>query len=86
VRGAVERRESRGAHQRADLPELDPQLAVNFRTRLRPAAGAAAGDDPWPGGALETVAVPVPALPEALRSLVAAGAAHPVPVAGRLLE
>jgi len=88
VRGAAQRRESRGAHQRADFPELDPRLVVNFRTRLRPAAGAGggAGADPWPGGALETVAVPVPPLPEALRPLVAAGAAHPVPVAGRLLE
>ena len=88
VRGAAQRRESRGAHQRADFPELDPRLVVNFRTRLRPAAGAGggAGADPWPGGALETVAVPVPPQPEALRPLVAAGAAHPVPVAGRLLE
>jgi succinate dehydrogenase / fumarate reductase flavoprotein subunit len=28
--GAIERRESRGAHQRSDYPELDPELTVNF--------------------------------------------------------
>jgi succinate dehydrogenase / fumarate reductase, flavoprotein subunit len=30
LRGAIERRESRGGHQRSDYPELDPELAVNF--------------------------------------------------------
>jgi succinate dehydrogenase / fumarate reductase, flavoprotein subunit len=30
LRGAIERRESRGAHQRSDYPELNPELAVNF--------------------------------------------------------
>lgn len=34
VRGAVERRESRGAHQRKDYPELDEALTVNFIVRL----------------------------------------------------
>jgi succinate dehydrogenase / fumarate reductase flavoprotein subunit len=34
MRGALARRESRGAHQRADYPALDPALAVNFRIRL----------------------------------------------------
>ncbi|RIK39821.1 MAG: hypothetical protein DCC55_16935 [Chloroflexi bacterium] len=34
LRGALERRESRGAHQRSDYPNLDPALRVNFVTRL----------------------------------------------------
>lgn len=34
VRGAIERRESRGAHQRADYPDTDPSLQVNFVIRL----------------------------------------------------
>lgn len=28
--GAIERRETRGAHNRSDYPELDPELTVNF--------------------------------------------------------
>jgi succinate dehydrogenase / fumarate reductase, flavoprotein subunit len=32
--GALERRESRGAHQRIDFPETNPQLKVNFRTYM----------------------------------------------------
>ena len=32
--GALARRESRGAHQRRDFPQLDTDLRVNFRTRL----------------------------------------------------
>ncbi len=34
VRSAIERRESRGAHQRTDYPELDPALMVNFVIEL----------------------------------------------------
>lgn len=34
LRGAIERRESRGAHQRSDYPELDPALRVNFIVQL----------------------------------------------------
>jgi succinate dehydrogenase / fumarate reductase, flavoprotein subunit len=34
VRGAIERRETRGAHNRSDYPELDPALELNFYTRL----------------------------------------------------
>jgi succinate dehydrogenase / fumarate reductase flavoprotein subunit len=34
VRCAAERRESRGAHQRYDFPELNPALNVNFLIRL----------------------------------------------------
>ncbi|HKQ01083.1 MAG TPA: FAD-binding protein [Actinomycetes bacterium] len=32
--GALARTESRGAHQRRDHPELDPELQVNFQARL----------------------------------------------------
>jgi succinate dehydrogenase / fumarate reductase, flavoprotein subunit len=34
LRGALERRESRGAHQRSDYPQLDPALTVNFVVQL----------------------------------------------------
>lgn len=34
IRGAIERRESRGAHNRSDFSELDLSLQVNFYTRL----------------------------------------------------
>jgi succinate dehydrogenase / fumarate reductase flavoprotein subunit len=30
ILGAIERRETRGAHNRSDYPELDPNLKVNF--------------------------------------------------------
>jgi len=30
ILGAIERRETRGAHNRSDYPELDPDLKVNF--------------------------------------------------------
>ena len=51
-------RESRGAHQRRDHPELDPALRVNFQARLdgtgrldrqRPACAGRAGPS-WPAG------------------------------------
>ncbi|MGH2760227.1 MAG: FAD-dependent oxidoreductase [Actinomycetota bacterium] len=34
IRGAIERRETRGAHNRSDYPALDPALQVNLYTRL----------------------------------------------------
>jgi succinate dehydrogenase / fumarate reductase flavoprotein subunit len=34
VRGALERRETRGAHNRSDHPNLDPTFDVNLYTRL----------------------------------------------------
>jgi succinate dehydrogenase / fumarate reductase flavoprotein subunit len=34
VRSALERRESRGAHQRYDYPDVDPAQEVNYRVRL----------------------------------------------------
>jgi succinate dehydrogenase / fumarate reductase flavoprotein subunit len=72
ILGALERRESRGAHQRADFPALDPAMAVNFHLRRQP------------GGALVLTAVPLPPIPEGLRALAQAPAA--LPVQGRLLE
>jgi succinate dehydrogenase / fumarate reductase flavoprotein subunit len=72
VRGALLRAESRGAHQRADHPRLDPALTLSFRTRRN-------GE-----GELETAPVPLPPLPDGLRSL--AEAEGELAVAGRLLE
>ena len=45
LRGAMARQETRGAHNRSDFPELDPEMKVNFivardshaRMRLEPA-------------------------------------------------
>jgi succinate dehydrogenase / fumarate reductase, flavoprotein subunit len=51
LRCALERRETRGAQIRADYPELDPALQVNFLVDARM--------DPW--------REPVPPVPEALR-------------------
>jgi succinate dehydrogenase / fumarate reductase flavoprotein subunit len=51
LRGALERRESRGAHIRTDFPDLDPALEVNLYVDARM--------DPW--------GEPVPTLPDALR-------------------
>ena len=34
LRGALARRESRGAHQRRDHPELSPEQQVNYQIRL----------------------------------------------------
>jgi succinate dehydrogenase / fumarate reductase flavoprotein subunit len=36
LRGALERTESRGAHQRSDFPSLDPHLQVNFYVSRKP--------------------------------------------------
>jgi succinate dehydrogenase / fumarate reductase flavoprotein subunit len=51
LRCAIERRETRGAHNRADFPDLDPELQVNFYVD--------AGMDPW--------SEPVPSVPDELR-------------------
>jgi succinate dehydrogenase / fumarate reductase, flavoprotein subunit len=46
--GALSRRESRGAHQRRDFPQLVPGLRVNFQTRMDPAGGLAVAAEPVP--------------------------------------
>jgi succinate dehydrogenase / fumarate reductase flavoprotein subunit len=70
--GALARRESRGAHQRRDFPQLGPDLRVNFRTRSDP------------DGQLATAPDPVPPPPPELRAW--ADATQDLSVAGRLLE
>jgi succinate dehydrogenase / fumarate reductase flavoprotein subunit len=70
--GALARRESRGAHQRRDFPQLDTDLRVNLRTRLD-------GTSP-----LTIDAQPVPPVPPDLASWTQSG--EVLGVAGRLLE
>lgn len=49
VMGALARHESRGAHSRADFPELDPEGLVHHRVRLDPSTGGLVGSsDPVP--------------------------------------
>ena len=69
---ALERRESRGAHYRADFPTLDPGLQRNFYARQERREGP-----------LTVWSEPVPGMSEALSRLVAD---DELPVAGRLLE
>jgi succinate dehydrogenase / fumarate reductase flavoprotein subunit len=71
LRGALERRESRGAHQRSDHPALDAALRVNVTIERR-------GDE------LTLSRHPVPEVPAELRRWVEE--ADEVAVAGRLLE
>jgi succinate dehydrogenase / fumarate reductase flavoprotein subunit len=70
--GALARRESRGAHQRRDFPQLDTDLRVNFRTRLDGTSH------------LTITAQPVPPVPPELASWTESG--EVLGVAGRLLE
>jgi succinate dehydrogenase / fumarate reductase flavoprotein subunit len=58
LRSALERRESRGSHQRYDYPELDPAQEVNYRVRR--------GED----GALTISSTLVPQIPDELRGFV----------------
>jgi succinate dehydrogenase / fumarate reductase, flavoprotein subunit len=70
---ALERRETRGAHNRSDFPELDPNLTVNFYVRRDPQ-----------GGRMVVTSEPVPAVPPALRSWAHQREEHDT--AERLLE
>jgi succinate dehydrogenase / fumarate reductase flavoprotein subunit len=72
LRCAIARRESRGAHQRRDYPNLEPRLLVNFIISM--------GAD----GSQALSHVPVPSIPDDLRPLVQGR--ENVPSEGRLLE
>ena len=72
LRCALERRESRGAHQRKDYPNVDPRLLVNFITSMDA------------DGSQTLSQVPVPSIPEELRPLI--HGRENVPLKGRLLE
>ncbi len=71
ILGALQRRETRGAHHRTDHPRLDPALQVNLVARLD-------------GDRLVLQPEPVPPVPDELRSWVEAG--QDIAAAGRLLE
>jgi len=69
--GAIERRETRGAHNRSDCPELDPALGMNLTV--------------WKSGeGLEVTPETVPPVPEYLFGWTDAG--EEVQLTGRLLE
>jgi succinate dehydrogenase / fumarate reductase flavoprotein subunit len=72
LRCALERHESRGAHNRSDFPLLDPGLERNFYTRLE-------GRD----RSLTVWSEPVPAIPAILKRTLTD---EEMEVAGRLLE
>jgi len=72
LRCALERRESRGAHNRSDFPALDPSLERNFYTRSE-------GHD----APLGVWSEPVPAIPTALKRMLTN---EEMEVAARLLE
>ncbi len=63
VMSALERRETRGAHNRSDHPKLDPSLQVNFYTELS-----------GPSGKLRVTSQPVPSIPAELSAWVEAEA------------
>jgi succinate dehydrogenase / fumarate reductase flavoprotein subunit len=71
VRGAIERRESRGAHQRTDYLEVDEAMRVNFVVRLDS------------DGQQHVRVQDVPPVPAELEAWMED---HPLEVAGRLLE
>jgi succinate dehydrogenase / fumarate reductase flavoprotein subunit len=71
IRNAIERRESRGAHQRSDYPELDPTLQVNIIVNQT-------------NDTLVLSRVATPEVPDYLQQWVTAP--KDIPLAGRLLE
>jgi succinate dehydrogenase / fumarate reductase, flavoprotein subunit len=73
IRCALERRETRGAHNRSDFPELDPAMHANLFTELDPATQQ-----------LELWSEPVPEVPTELEQLLRGDQGFDV--AGRLLE
>ena len=70
---ALQRRESRGAHQRSDFPDLDPNLQVNFIVTR---------DE---NGQLRVAPKPVAPIPDALQEWIFGGDTE-YPAEGRLLE
>lgn len=80
VEGALARRETRGCHARADFPELDPELRVNFIASLDATSDDPRGDDV---GRLTLTSKPVASVPDELVSWIDD---TEVEVAGRLLE
>ncbi|MEO8956609.1 MAG: succinate dehydrogenase, partial [Ktedonobacteraceae bacterium] len=72
LRGALERRESRGAHQRSDYPQLDPALKVTLVARQTAT------------GTLLFSRRAVPEVPDYLQKWV--NETRTTPMKGRLLE
>ena len=77
ILGAIERRETRGAHNRLDYPSLDPSLAVNFHVRLL-------SDNKMADNKMALESRPVPEMPKQLQAWV--DNTQEMAVAGRLLE
>jgi succinate dehydrogenase / fumarate reductase, flavoprotein subunit len=73
LRLALDRRETRGAHNRSDHPDLDPSLAVSLQVRRDPATGE-----------LLVSREPLPPIPERLISLIEE--ARELTLESRLLE
>lgn len=72
IRCAIERRESRGSHQRSDYPDIDNAFLVNHAVKLTS------------NGEMEVYTKPVPAVPDHLH--IHLNDSEEIDVAGRLLE